>query len=159
MTTLIYFFLMSLCLFIVPQLVVKKITNQAKLDKNIVYLVFACLLPLFWMFLPRELLHTREINFLQHAVGGGVAVGFVAIYFLKTLRDHLPFLKNFFVQFVFVFALVSSMGVVNELLEFALDFFKIGIFSSDRYDTWFDIVANTSGAMLIFLLYKIVNRV
>ncbi len=153
MTTVIYFFLMALAFFIVPQLVVRVFNNEPKIDSNIIYLIFAFCLPLIWMFLPKELLHTREVNFLQHAVGGGVAAGFVSIYLIKSLKHNYPLLRRFPFQIVFLFAIVSMLGVTNELLEFTLDFFNIGIFSSDRYDTWFDLVANTSGAFTIFLVY------
>ncbi len=153
MTTVIYFFLMALAFFIVPQLVVRVFNNEPKIDSSIIYLIFAFCLPLIWIFLPRELLHTREINFLQHAVGGGVAAGFVSIYLIKSLKDKYPLLRKFPFQVTFLFAIVSMLGVTNELLEFLLDLFEIGIFSSDRYDTWFDLVANTSGAITIFLIY------
>lgn len=146
---------MSLVLFILPQLVVKFIHKEPKFDSSIIYLIFAASLPLIWIFLPKEILGTRSVNFIQHAVGGGVAVGFVSIYFIHSFRHILDYLNKFPVQLIFVYALVSMFGVANEILEFTLDFFKIGIFSSDRYDTWFDMVANTMGAISIFLIYKI----
>lgn len=149
---------MSLTLFVTPQLAVKYLTKDVKIDSNIIYLVFAFLLPLIWLFLPKEVLENRQVNFLQHAIGGGVAVGFVAIYFIRSLSSVQPLLKKFPFQILFVYALVSMMGVANEVLEFLLDLAKVGIFSSDRYDTWFDLVANTSGAFLVFLIYKIFKR-
>jgi hypothetical protein len=149
---------MSLILFVVPQLVLKAVTKEVFWNRNIIYLVFACILPLLWVFLPREVLETRTVNFLQHAIGGGVAVGFVSIYFLANLGDKFPSLKKFFVQIIFVYALVCMMGVANELLEFLLDYFSVGIFSSDRYDTWYDLLANTTGAVSIYLVYKIFKR-
>lgn len=159
MTTVIYFFLMSVFFFVVPQLVVKFFSKEAKIDKSIIYLFFAFCLPLVWVFLPKEVVTLREVNFIQHAVGGGVAVAFVAIYLIKNFRERFEIFNYFLFQLIFVFALVSMLGVVNELLEFLLDTLKIGIFSSDRYDTWYDLVANTSGAMSLFLIYAIIKKV
>ncbi len=159
MTTAIYFFLMATTFFVVPQLIVKFLTNEVKYDKSLIYLVFAFCLPLVWVFLPKEVLTLREVNFIQHAVGGGVAVGFVAIYLIKNLRVKLLVFDYFIFQFIFVFALVSMLGVTNELLEFLLDTLQIGIFSSDRYDTWFDLMANTSGALSVFLLWCFLSKI
>lgn len=158
MTTVIYFFLMSVFLFVVPQLVVKVLNKKPAIDRDIIYLVFAFCLPLIWIFLPKEILHTRGVNFVQHALGGGVAVGFVSIYLIQSLKENFPLLGKFPVQIIFVYALVCMFGVGNEILEFVLDLFDVGIFSADRYDTWFDLVANTSGAATIFILYKIFKR-
>lgn len=155
MTTLIYLFLMGLTLFVVPQIVVKLITKSPKFDKNILYLVFASILPLLWIFVPDDLASMRPVNFLQHAIGGGVSVGLVAIYLINSLKEIHPPLKIFVLQLVFVYAMVSMFGVANEILEFLLDYLDIGIFSADRYDTWFDLVANTTGAFFIFFIHKI----
>jgi hypothetical protein len=150
---------MALIFFIVPQLVVKVFKKEEKIDSSIIYLVFASILPLIWIFVPKEIWDMREINFLQHAIGGGVATGFVCIYLIKNLENHFPVLKKFPIQVLFVYGAVSILGVSNELLEFLLDTLKIGIFSSDRYDTWFDLLANTSGALCLFLLYKLLSKI
>ncbi len=144
---------MSLIFFTVPQLIVRYIEKIPKFDSSVIYLAFAFCLPLIWMFVPKEIIEFRQINFLQHAVGGGVAVGFISIYFIKNFRERFPVFNNFFFQLIFVFALVSMLGVANELLEFLLDYLGIGIFSADRYDTWFDLLANTSGALGVFLVW------
>jgi hypothetical protein len=64
-------------------------------------------------------------------------------------------MEVFVFQAVFVYMCVSAFGVANELLEFLLDFAGIGIFSADRYDVWFDLTANTTGAFVVFLLYRL----
>lgn len=155
MSTVIYFFLMSTVFFIVPQLVVRFVNNVPKLDRTIIYLIFASILPLIWIFLPKEVLTMREVNFIQHAVGGGVAVGFVAIYFIKNFRERFSVFNNILFQLLFVYALVSMLGVGNELLEFLLDYLDIGIFSADRYDTWFDLLANSTGALGVFICWAL----
>jgi hypothetical protein len=157
MTTVIYFFLIGLILFIVPQLVVKHIYKEPKIDLNIFFLVLAFALPIIWILLPfsREILNIRYVNFIQHALAGGVAVGFVGIYFINTLRPSFPVFRNFAFQFIFIYALICMFGVANELAEFSLDYLGIGIFSADSYDTWYDLIANTFGGFSLFFVYKI----
>lgn len=150
---------MALILFIVPQLIVRFVEGQPKVDSSVLYLVFAFCLPLIWIFLPKEILEFRSVNFIQHAVGGGVAVGFVSIYFIKNFKEKYLFFNNFFGQLLFVFAVVSMLGVTNELLEFLLDYSGVGIFSADRYDTWYDLLANTSGALGVFLAWVIGKKI
>jgi hypothetical protein len=147
--------MMSTVFFVVPQLIVRFVNNEPKLDRTTIYLVFAFILPLIWIFLPKEVLTMREVNFIQHGVGGGVAVGFVAIYFIKNFRERFAIFNNILFQLLFVYALVSMLGVANELLEFLLDFSDIGIFSADRYDTWFDLLANSTGAFGVFICWAI----
>lgn len=160
MTTAIYFFLMSVTLFIVPQLFVRYLLGNPVWNKNVRYLFYASALPVLWYtFVPNALNSIREINFLQHAIGGGVAVGLVSLYLINVLKEKFTLLGNFPLQIVFVYFLVSGFGVANELLEFLLDFFKVGIFSADRYDVWFDLVANTIGAFSVFFVYKIMSLV
>lgn len=149
---------MSLILFVVPQVFVKFVIKETRFDSSIIYLVFAFILPLVWVFVPKEIIHLRNINFIQHAVGGGVAVSFISIYLIKNLKEKFPLLNNFLVQLILVYALVSMLGVANELLEFLLDYLKVGIFSADRYDTWFDLLANTIGAIGLFTIYSALRK-
>jgi hypothetical protein len=149
---------MSLIFFVVPQVFVKFVTKETRFDSSVIYLVFAFILPLVWVFVPKEIIHLRNINFIQHAVGGGVAVCFISIYLIKNLKEKFPLLNNFLVQLVLVYALVSMLGVANELLEFLLDYLKVGIFSADRYDTWFDLLANSLGALGLFITYSTLRK-
>lgn len=154
MTTLIYFFLMSLTLFVIPQIVTKILKDKPSFDANVLYLLLAATLPLIWVFVPDEIIENRAVNFLQHSLGGGVAVGLVSVYFIKTLKEEFKMLNAFVVQVFVFYALVSMLGVANELLEFFLDYFNLGVFSADRYDTWYDLLANSLGAMFVFIMYK-----
>ncbi len=160
MTTSIYFFLMSATLFVLPQLIVRFALGYPVWDRRIRFLVYAAALPVLWYLLvPKELNDIRYINFLQHAVGGGVAVGFVTLYLIGIFREKFYLMEMFVFQAIFVYMSVSAFGVANELLEFLLDFAGIGIFSADRYDVWFDLTANTTGAFVVFLLWKIFGMV
>jgi hypothetical protein len=142
-------------MFVVPQLLVRVLNREPKIDRNIIYLVFAGILPLFWTLLPQEIAHMREVNFLQHSIVGGAASAFVVIFIIQSLKEKYPLLKNSIFQITLLYASVCMLGVTNELLEFSLDYLHFGIFSMDRYDTWYDLIANTSGAFGVFLLYKL----
>ena len=90
MTTAIYFFLMSATLFIVPQLVVRFVLGNPVWDKRVRFLFYAATLPIAWfLFVPKELNDIRQVNFLQHMIGGGVSVGFVSLYFISILQIHI----------------------------------------------------------------------
>lgn len=100
-------------------------------------------------------------NFGLH-FGGGVCCGLIFEYFLTVFENRIfesfNFKSNlftkFWLQFILVYFLVSGFGVGNELLEFLLD--RIGNlpFSTDRLDTWFDLTANSLGAVTTwFIIY------
>lgn len=153
---------MSLTLFILPQLLIKFIFKETVWDKRVRLLLYAAVLPMFWFLsIPQELQKIREMNFIQHALGG-VSVGLISLYFISIFSEKLgvagsPMIvfKKFWFQALFVFVCVSAFGVANELLEFLLDWAGIGIFSADRYDVWFDLTANTLGAFVVFLAYRL----
>jgi hypothetical protein len=91
-------------------------------------------------------------NFFYHAVGGGVTTTLLYIYLLKTYG--LQF--SWRVELVLLYCFVSSLGILNELAEYAGELaYGDGIFSWDSHDTWRDFVANTSGAILAWLLYRL----
>ncbi len=173
-------FLIGLILFILPQLIIflvyKKyhpeesgnikeknieIIKYVILNKNTLLLLLAFCLPIIWNFFPIETLKLRWVNFFQHAIGGGVAVGLSAVYIMNHLRNIRDLNPNFNIfkstlfQFIFIYIIVSAFGCANEILEFTLDALRVGTFSADRYDTWYDIVANTTGGIFVFILYRI----
>jgi hypothetical protein len=141
---------------------VKKIVKNIFLNRYLPLLAIAFTLPLVWQFIPLHILKTREVNFAQHALGGGFAVAVCCIYIILYYKDRFVLFTNSLFQFLFIYFTVSAFGVLNELLEFTLDFLDMGIFSADRYDTWYDMVANTSGALaafVIFLTIKILYKI
>lgn len=91
-------------------------------------------------------------NFLLHA-SGGVASTFLFVYLLKTLK--LKF--HWRLALVLLFAWTCMLGVLNELMEYFLEFFGLGPFSFDNHDTWRDFVANTTGAFLCWTVIKFPN--
>ncbi len=91
-------------------------------------------------------------NFLYHAIGGGVTSCLLFIYLIKTYEVHV----SWRVELVLLYCFVSALGVMNELAEYAGEFFVgTGSFSWDAHDTWRDLVANTAGAVLAWLAYRV----
>lgn len=91
-------------------------------------------------------------NFLYHAIGGGVTTTLLFIYLLKTYSISL----SWRVELVLLYCFVSALGIINELAEYAGELvIGNGAFSWDSHDTWRDFVANTSGAVLAWLVYRV----
>jgi hypothetical protein len=88
--------------------------------------------------------YNQYMNFVMHAVGGGIACSLMSQHVKKELGWKFSWLHELF----FLFAFVSAFGVANELAEFFLDTVGFGRFSINRIDTWLDMLANSSGALL-----------
>lgn len=101
-----------------------------------------------------SLLFTDRVigNLIYHAVGGGVTTTLLFVYLLKTYKLQY----NWRVELVLLYAFVSSLGVLNELAEYAGEYAtKVGLFSWDSHDTWRDLAANTTGSVAAWLLYRL----
>lgn len=89
-------------------------------------------------------------NFLLHA-SGGVASTLLYIYLIKTLNLKFTWLLHTLLLFGFV----CMLGVLNELAEYVYEMLNLGLMSFDTHDTWRDMVANTTGALIAWLLYSV----
>ena len=112
-----YFVAMGLILFLGPQIVLYTTNKKVIFDRTFVYLLLAFILPASFMFLPDSIAHLRYINFIQHSVGGGLAVGLVSIFLIENLKSEFGILENFLAQMLFVYFLVCGLGVANEIFE------------------------------------------
>lgn len=92
------------------------------------------------------------LNFLQHSIGGGVAVGLISFYLYQNFKVQIPWLRDWRIKLVFLLGIVSIFGVANEIIELTLDLMNFSQYSRDRFDTWIDLVANTTGALIAFYL-------
>lgn len=102
--------------------------------------------------LPNIHISNETNTFQEHFVGGGFYVALLFVYFKQRFRLRM----NFLVSLLSLYALSSSLGVANELFEFVAT--KSGIIAINISDTSWDLVANTAGAIvgyLILLLVKI----
>lgn len=98
------------------------------------------------------------LNFLQHSIGGGVAVGLICFYLYQNFKKQLPWLKDWRIKLIFLLGIVSIFGVANEIIELILDLLNFSQYSRDRFDTWIDLVANTTGALMAFYLSNMAYR-
>lgn len=93
-------------------------------------------------------------DLMLHVIGGGTMCTLIFIYTEKTFG--LKF--SWHLELILLFAFVSSLGVLNELAEYALELLKVGIMSPDTHDTWRDLTANTFGAVGAWAFYRILFR-
>lgn len=99
----------------------------------------ACILVSY--FLPSPWFESHTLSFSQHLVGGGVASGLVGYYLMGNV-GRLSVVQ----RVIIVAALVSTLGVANELFELAMDrAFGVGVV----IDASWDLFANTVGAGLV----------
>ncbi len=91
---------------------------------------------------------SRFGNFLIHS-SGGVSSTLLFIYLLKTLK--LDF--NWRIATAMLFGFVCGLGVLNELAEYFFELVGVGTFSFDSHDTWRDLLANTTGALIAWIIY------
>lgn len=136
-------------------------------DKNehLKYLpYFASLLPVVYLGFFKVYIHLfgypdlkLEVffNFLQHSIGGGAAVGLICFYLYQNFKAQLPWLKDWRIRLIFLIGIVSIFGVTNEIIELVLDLLKFSQYSRDRFDTWIDLVANTTGALMAFYIFYV----
>lgn len=95
---------------------------------------------------------TVTTNFVLHA-SGGVSVTFIYIYLIKTFDAQI----NWRLHLLLLFALVSMLGVINEIAEYAVELAHLGTMAWDIHDTWRDLVANTVGAFSAWSVYCLLH--
>lgn len=91
-------------------------------------------------------------NFLLHGIGGGIASSFLFLYVLRTLEIN----QTWRLELLFLICFVSVLGVMNEIGEYVIELFHWAVMSVNTHDTWRDLVANTSGALVSWLVIKII---
>ena len=118
-------------------------------------LLVACVLFFISWHLPSPLIEGKQTAFMTHFVGGGVFCGFLWVY----LRSVFNLKTNLFLDLVFMYFLTCGLGVTNELFELLMN--KIHIGHLDPSDTWWDLAANTLGALGFWIgygVYKILKK-
>lgn len=112
------------------------------------WLYTACLLYIVSWWLPSPYIEGRDTSFMTHFVGGGLFTGFVWYY----LKQSLNWYANWLVEAFSLFALVSALGVMNELFELVL--YEVGYLKTVADTSW-DLLANTLGALCAYLAYSV----
>lgn len=133
-------------LFLRP--LVEKKYSLAK--KYRVPLIVGSVVYFFAWYLPSPVIDGLDTGFWTH-FAGGIAAGFFWLYLIKS---GVWKVKGVGAELVLLYALVSSLGVLNELAEFAL--YKVNLFPSVADTSW-DLVANTLGAAVFYAAFKIVT--
>ncbi|QQS18443.1 hypothetical protein IPL68_07740 [Candidatus Saccharibacteria bacterium] len=85
---------------------------------------------------------------MTHLIGGGVFSGLLWLYIIQIKHLKLSMLQ----EVSSLFATVCTLGVANELFEVVL--FWVGYMPYGISDTSWDLVANTTGALAFYLMYK-----
>ncbi len=114
--------------------------------------VLAAVLYVSALYLPDIHLTTETKTFQEHFVGGGLYTATLYVYLVQLFgwRPKWP------VALFGLFAWASALGVLNELAEFAVT--KLGLTRIALSDTSWDLVANTSGALVGYFIYLLLKR-
>ncbi|MGB3023477.1 MAG: hypothetical protein WBB39_01590 [Candidatus Saccharimonadales bacterium] len=102
-------------------------------------------------FYPSPLIDGNRTQFVTHLVGGGVFVGLLWVYFMPLMRK-----LSWWYKAMILYAGVSALGVLNELYE--LWAHENGIIKVPITDTSWDLLANTLGALTVFVVYYAMKR-
>ncbi len=113
----------------------------------------ACFLFFISWYLPSPLINGEQTAFFTHFVGGGVFCGLLWVY----IRNQLAIKQTIFYDLLGIYFLVSALGVANELFEFAV--VQAGLVKLNPSNTWWDLLANTSGGILFWIAYILYRQV
>lgn len=127
--------------------VVTRFDGDARQHKRL--LIIACLVFFISWYLPSPLIDGEDTSFTTHFVGGGIFTGLLWIY----LKRSLGWSQVWWVEAFSLFALVSALGCINELFELLT--VGIGISSIPLDDTNWDILANTLGTLVVYIIYRL----
>lgn len=115
-------------------------------------LLGACTLFAISWYLPSPLINGMETQFTTHFVGGGLFCGFLWLYTKRALKWN----GTWWLEALSLYATVSVLGVTNELFEFTIT--RLHLVRLSGADAWWDLVANTLGAAVFWVIYTIYDR-
>ncbi len=122
--------------------VLHKVTAR-RFERN--WLLFVgCMCFFISWYLPSPLIRGMNTQFMTHVVGGGFFSGILFLY----VKRQLHWNPSWFVELITLFAFVSTLGVMNELFEFAT--VELRLTQLNGADTWWDLLANTLGALFVW---------
>ena len=123
--------------------------KRATMRTNIAILYVACILFFISWYLPSPLINGEDTSFVTHFIGGGLFSALLWWYICRSRGMRFSWWRDV----TLLFALVSTLGVANELFELIL--VQAGVASILITDTSWDLVANTAGAMTGYVLYRL----
>lgn len=121
--------------------------TRRQASRNVI-LFLACFSFFVSWYLPSPLIHGDNTEFTTHFIGGGIFCGLLWLYLKNTLKLRL----HWTAEAATLFALVSTLGVTNELFELFVS--ETGLALINGNDTWWDLLANTLGALTFWLGYR-----
>ena len=136
-----------LLLPVVAQIVIGKPLKRDAL------LLIACLCYFISWYLPSPLIHGQDTSFTTHVIGGGVFSGFLWLYLKRQLNWKLLWIE----EMMSLYAFVCAFGVANELFELLIS--ELHLVRINGADTWWDLLANTLGAFVFWIGYRIVQKI
>ena len=148
------FLLVSILVPILTYLFLPTLLNQINPQGNPkqILLVLACTLFFVSWYLPSPEIQGEQTAAVTHFIGGGVFTGLIWLY----VKTHLRWKAAWPLELVSLLAMVSLLGVANELFElFAV---SVGIANLPLTDTSWDLLMNTLGALLVWVGYSLIVR-
>jgi hypothetical protein len=115
-------------------------------------LIAGCIVFCLSWYFSSPLIQGQDTAFVTHFLGGGVFTACVWRYGTTARRAKLAW----WVDAALLYGLVSASGVANELFELFLS--QSGIAFIPATDTWWDLLANTSGAATGWIILKITQH-
>ena len=128
----------------------KTITLKKPPERSL--LVIAGVLFFLSWFLPSPDIQGENTAAVTHFLGGGVFTGFVWLY----IKEHLRWRAYWVIELLSLLALVSLLGVANELFELVA--VRLGLIELSLSDTPWDLLMNTLGAITFWIFYKLIVR-
>lgn len=146
--------LFNIVSFGVPVLVFFSVPKIIKAGKEWRWLLLlACLIMFISWSLPSPLIYGQQTQFSTHFVGGGIFTGLLWLY-IKLVKKWKA---AWWLEAGSLFALVSALGVTNELFEIVL--YVTGHMPEGIADTSWDLLANTLGALTLYVVYVLIKFV
>lgn len=133
-----------LVLTLLPRVVTQLGSKSKKYQQ---WLIAACLVYVVSWWLPSPFIEGRDTSFTTHLLGGGVFTGILWYY----LKQSFAWRSHWLLEAFSLFALVSALGVTNELFEVVLYVFHA--MPHGITDTSWDLLANTIGALMFYMGY------
>lgn len=150
-TLMLIFYIISvlvpILVYVTASWVVDKFGGEASRYRGL--LVLACILFFVSWYLPSPLIDGENTSFTTHFVGGGLFTGLLWLY----LKYSLGWRDVWWLEGFSLFALVSALGCVNEIFELFVA--RTGIVHMTLADTSWDILANSLGALVVYVGYLV----
>lgn len=140
--------LTAVLIYILLPRYMQKISKKPKVvSKNLV--LAASVVFFVSLLLPSPTIHGDNTEFITHLIGGGVFSGLIWLF----IKNNLAINLSAFYELLSLYFLVSGLGVANELFEMAAN--EFGLINIDPVDVWWDLLANTLGALCFWVLYRL----